>query len=80
MTALDFDFHIDTSATAELGKVIHDPRGNAIWHWALEAGTLAQTTVEELLGKLIDPLPFALQELEAEEDGQWAGDPYNRSR
>jgi hypothetical protein len=66
-------------ATSNLGKVTHDPRGNAIWDWAIETGVLAKTTVAELLGKLVDPLPMALEH-EIEDKARWCGDPYNRSR
>lgn len=66
------------SATAHLGRVVHDPRGNAVWDWAIETGVLAQTTVNELLSKLVEPLPMAL-ELDADGTAHWAGDPYNRS-
>jgi len=65
-------------ATAQLGRVIHDPRGNAVWDWAIETTTLAQTTVEELLNRLVDPMPLAL-EGEGGSAMHWGGDPYNRS-
>lgn len=68
----------NSSATAELGRVVHDSRGNAIWDWAIETTTLAQATVEELLNKLADPMPLALEN-EVESAMRWCGDPYNRS-
>jgi len=68
----------NSSATAELGRVVHDSRGNAIWDWAIETTTLAQATVEELLNKLVDPMPLALEN-EVESARRWCGDPYNRS-
>jgi hypothetical protein len=78
MTAPELQLRLNTSATAQLGRVVHDPRGNAIWDWAIETTTLAQSTVEELLGKLMDPMSFALEN-EVENAVRWGGDPYNRS-
>jgi hypothetical protein len=66
-------------ATSNLGQVTHDPRGNAIWDWAMETGVLAKTTVAELLGKLVDPMPMALEH-DVDDKARWCGDPYNRSR
>jgi hypothetical protein len=65
------------SNTEPLGRVVHDSRGNAIWDWAIETTTLAQATVEELLNKLVDPMPLALEN-EVESAMRWCGDPYNR--
>jgi hypothetical protein len=67
-----------SAATVRSGRVVHDPRGNAVWDWAIETGVLAKATVNELLNKLVDPLPFSL-ELEVEKTGRRGGDPYNRS-
>jgi hypothetical protein len=69
---------LNPSATAQLGRIVHDPRGNAIWDWAIETTTLAQATVEELLNKLVDPMPLSLEN-ELETAVRWCGDPYNRS-
>ncbi|HEV2701032.1 MAG TPA: hypothetical protein VGV09_05350 [Steroidobacteraceae bacterium] len=69
----------DAPATANLGKVIHDTRGNAIWDWTIETGVLAKATVAELLGKLVDPMPMALEH-DMDNTLRWCGDPYNRSR
>lgn len=71
--------NIRPAAESLLGKVIHDPRGNAIWDWTIETGVLAKATVAELLGKLVDPMPMAL-ELDLDAPAHWCGDPYNRSR
>lgn len=60
------------------GKVIHDPRGNAIWDWTIETGVLARATVDELLNRLIDPVALGL-ERDADHNASWSGDPYNRS-
>lgn len=60
------------------GKVIHDPRGNAIWDWTIETAVLAHATVDELLNRLIDPVALGL-ERDAERNASWSGDPYNRS-
>jgi hypothetical protein len=59
------------------GKVIHDPRGNAIWDWTIETAVLAHATVDELLGRLIDPVALGL-ERDAQHNASWSGDPYNR--
>ena len=63
--------------TTQLGRIVHDSRGNAIWDWAIETAVLTQTTVEELLGKLVDPISLGL-EGETERPASWCGDPYNR--
>lgn len=63
-----------------VGRVIHDPRGNAVWDWTIETAVLAQITVDELLGKLVDPsVPGLELEAELERSSRWCGDPYNRS-
>jgi hypothetical protein len=67
----------DSRATAPLGKVIHDDRGNAIWDWAIETGVLAKATAAELARTLANP--FVL-ELEVSDASDWSGDPYNRSQ
>jgi hypothetical protein len=77
MSTLDFVGREFPHATAELGKIVHDSRGNAIWDWTIETAVLAQITVEELLGKLVDPMSLGL-EREAERTASWCGDPYNR--
>jgi hypothetical protein len=71
--------NISPPAAARLGKVIHDPRGNAIWDWTIETGVLAKATVAELLNKLVDPMPLALEH-DLDRNVRWCGDPYNRSR
>jgi len=60
---------------AARGKVVHDPRGNAVWDWAIATGVLAGTKATELLRMLDDPsLVIEGGQLPCE----WAGDPYNR--
>ena len=78
MSTPDFVGRELSPASAELGKIVHDSRGNAIWDWTIETAVLAQITVEELLGKLVDPMSLGL-EREAEHTVSWCGDPYNRS-
>jgi hypothetical protein len=70
--------NLSAPAATQLGKVIHDPRGNAIWDWTIETGVLAKATVAELLGKLVDPMPMALEH-DGDRNVRWCGDPYNRS-
>jgi hypothetical protein len=65
------------AATGQRGKVIHDTRGNAIWDWTIETAVLAHATVDELLGRLIDPVALGL-ERDVEHNASWSGDPYNR--
>jgi len=67
------------SPTSRSGRVIHDPRGNAVWDWAIETGVLAKTTAAELLRSLAAPMPLVL-EVETERGAGWCGDPYNRPR
>jgi hypothetical protein len=59
------------------GRIVHDPRGNAVWDWAIETGVLAKATVADLINSLAQPLAL---EVEADKAGGWSGDPYNRSR
>jgi hypothetical protein len=58
--------------------VTHDPRGTAIWDWAVATGVLAKATTEQLLKSLAEPAALTL-ELESEPTSGWSGDPYNRS-
>jgi hypothetical protein len=55
-------------------KVIHDSRGNAVWHWDVATGVFARIKANELLTMIEDPTLA----LEGECGGEWAGDPYNR--
>ena len=64
------------AASAQLGRIVHDSRGNAIWDWTIETVVLAKITADELLCKLVEPNPLAL-ERETERTVNW--DPYNRS-
>jgi len=79
MNSLEREIRVDAPASAPLGKVVHDQRGNAIWDWAIETGVLAKATAAELLRTLAEPIPFTL-ELEADRSIGWCGDPYNRPR
>jgi hypothetical protein len=74
----EFNVYEVSCTSAQLGRVIHDPRGNAIWDWTIETAVLAQATVDELLGKLVDPMVLGL-ERDVERSTRWSGDPYNRS-
>jgi hypothetical protein len=65
------------AATAQLGKVVHDSRGNASWDWTIETAVLAQITVDELLCRLGDPISLDLEQ-ETGRTMSWCGDPYNR--
>ena len=73
----DFNGHDTSSASPQLGRVVHDSRGNAIWDWTIETAVLAKITVDELLGKLVDPVSLDLAR-ETEPTMSWCGDPYNR--
>jgi hypothetical protein len=57
------------------GRVVHDPRGNAVWDWAIATGVLAKATTAQLLQSLGDTTVLAL---EGEAIDGWSGDPYNR--
>jgi hypothetical protein len=64
------------------GRVVHDPRGNAVWDWAIETGVLAKATVAELLSSLANSVSHAqpiVLELEADHRGGSSWDPYNNS-
>lgn len=59
------------------GRVMHDSRGNAVWHWDIDTGVLSRKSVTELLTTLDAPGALALDaEIELHRD--WSGDPYNR--
>lgn len=59
------------------GRVTHDSRGNAVWHWDIDTGVLSRKSVAELLTTLDAPGALAL-DAEIELHGDWSGDPYNR--
>jgi hypothetical protein len=59
------------------GRVMHDSRGNAVWHWDIDTGVLSRKSVAELLTTLDAPGALAL-DAEIERHGDWSGDPYNR--
>jgi hypothetical protein len=61
------------------GKVTHDARGNAVWDWDIATGVLAHKSVKELLTHLDAPGALTLDG-EPEVQGDWSGDPYNRTR
>jgi hypothetical protein len=77
MSNPEFAGYENSPASAQLGRVVHDARGNAIWDWTIETAVLAQITVDELLGKLVDPMSLGLEH-ESEPTMSWCGDPYNR--
>lgn len=60
------------------GKVTHDSRGNAVWDWAIETSVLAGKSVSELLTSLDNCGGLSL-ETEPPSEGDWHGDPYNRT-
>ena len=60
------------------GRVTHDARGTAVWHWDIDTGVLSRKSVGELLTSLDAPGALALGEIERQSD--WSGDPYNRGR
>jgi hypothetical protein len=59
------------------GKVVHDPRGNAVWDWAIETDVLATKTTADLLSTLNGTGRFKL-ELEGADAPDSGCDPYNR--
>lgn len=59
------------------GRVMHDSRGNAVWHWDIDTGVLSRKSVAELLTTLDAPGALAL-DAEIERHRDWSGDPYNR--
>jgi hypothetical protein len=64
---------------AAQGRVTHDCRGNAVWHWDIDTGVLSRKSVAELLTSLDAPGALAL-DAEIERHRDWSGDPYNRTR
>jgi hypothetical protein len=63
--------------TATQGRVTHDSRGNAVWHWDIDTGVLSRKSVSELLMTLDAPGALTL-DAEIERQRDWSGDPYNR--
>lgn len=68
----------DSGRAGRAGRVTHDSRGNAVWDWAIETSVLAGKSVSELLTSLDNTGGLSL-ESEPSVDGDWAGDPYNRT-
>jgi hypothetical protein len=77
VNAPEFNLHEVSCTSPQLGRVVHDPRGNAIWDWTIETAVLAQATVDDLLGRLVEPMQLGLEH-DAEHNAYWCGDPYNR--
>jgi hypothetical protein len=59
------------------GRVVHDPKGNAVWDWAIATGVLANATLDDLLSTLTGPACLSFENGDTAA-GEWAGDPYNR--
>jgi hypothetical protein len=58
------------------GRVTHDPRGTAVWDWAVATGVLAGSKRADLLQMLDNPMLELADEPELA--AGWQGDPYNR--
>ena len=58
------------------GKVVHDPRGTAVYDWNVETGVFAAMNPTDLLEILENPA-LAL-EGDTGRAPEWSGDPYNR--
>jgi len=62
------------------GRVVHDPKGNAVWDWAIATGVLANATLDDLLNTLTGPALLTVEVQGGQPAaGEWAGDPYNRT-
>jgi hypothetical protein len=70
------EFHVSDSARTP-GRVVHDPKGNAVWDWAIATGVLAKASMDDLLSTLTGPVCLSFEDGQPVE-GEWAGDPYNR--
>jgi len=53
------------------GKIVHDPRGTAVWDWDIATGVLAISNSGELLQRLDNPT----LEIETDLATEWAGTP-----
>ena len=68
------------------GRVVHDSRGNAVWHWVKETGRIAIESTSRLLKRLEMPglktEEKSDQDLRLESDRDAGGgyDPYNQSQ
>jgi hypothetical protein len=58
------------------GKVVHDPRGTAVYDWAVATATFTSMSPSDLLG-ILDNTALKLEDESA--PTRWTGDPYNRN-
>jgi hypothetical protein len=73
------EFFVSHFSLTAPGRVVHDPKGNAVWDWAIATGVLAKASINELLTALTGTTPTLSVEEGQQAPGEWAGDPYNRS-
>jgi hypothetical protein len=60
------------------GRVVHDPKGNAVWDWAIATGVLNNASIDDLIDTLTGAIYLSFAEGNPPAPGEWAGDPYNR--
>jgi hypothetical protein len=65
-----------TDAQLLPGKVVHDPRGTAVYDWNVETGVFDGMKTIDLLDILDNPT-LTLED-ESVLTPEWSGDPYNR--
>ncbi|HUI58740.1 MAG TPA: hypothetical protein VLX90_00875 [Steroidobacteraceae bacterium] len=68
------------------GRVVHDARGNAVWHWVKETSRIAIESTSRLLRKLEVPELKTEDKkdeelrLESDRDAGGGYDPYNQGK
>ncbi len=67
---------VRTDTATQPGKVVHDPRGKAVYDLNVETGVFAGMNTIDVLGILNNPT-LALDD-ESTLVPEWSGDPYNR--
>ncbi len=77
MSNPEFVGYENSPASPQLGRVVHDARGNTIGDRIIEVAVLAQISVDEGLGKPVDPLSLD-PEPKTEPARNWCDAPPNR--
>jgi hypothetical protein len=72
------EIHVSDHSDRSRGRVVHDPKGNAVWDWAIATGVLNNASIDDLIDTLTGAVYLSFEEGNPPAPGEWAGDPYNR--